>query len=266
MSIKKILKNKLPKSIIAVFSAIKRTVFYKHYDSSEYWKNRAKCRGQSSVLWNNENYNNLYRKKQRFIISKYLDANEVSNVLDIGCGTGYVAKMMLAIKSDINIDAVDFSEMVQEAKNRNKDDNINYISSSAENYYDKTKKYDFCISSGCFSAIRNIEAMKKAINNVASMTGSNGTILMIDPFHQWNYLARVKFSSSEIEKHMKTLGFQLTDKSGVIFWPYRDKYANSTLSMDELSDRFEKGEKLLHFLGSHFWADYKILVFKKIND
>lgn len=264
MSIGRNLKKRLPKSVISILSGVKRIFFYKNYDSSVYWKNRAKCGGQSSVLWNNENYNKLYRKKQSIIISKYLNINEVKNVLDIGCGTGYVAKLMLAIKPSINIDAVDFNEMIKEAKNRNSDNKINYISSSAEKYYDKTKKYDFCISSGCFSAIRDVEAMKKAINNVASMTDSNGSILMIDPFHRWNYLARVKFNSKDIERYMKTLGFQLTNKSGVIFWPYRDRYANSSLSMRELSDRFEKGEKLLHLLGSHFWADYKILVFKKI--
>ena len=105
--------------------------------------------------------------------------------------------------------------------------------------------------------------MKKAISNASRMVNDNGVILMIDPFHKWNYLARVKFNSKDVEKYMNGLGFKLTKKSGVIFWPYRDKYANSNLKMEDLKEKFDKYERILHLLGSQFWADYKILEFRK---
>jgi ubiquinone/menaquinone biosynthesis C-methylase UbiE len=265
MSFKKKVKKILPKTVISILFKIKQTIQYRNYDSSTYWKNRAKCDGQSSVLWKNENFNKLYREKQKKIIAQYLNKINIK-VLDIGCGTGYVSKMMVDINPNINIDAVDFDEMIIEAKKRNSHNNIHYISSSAENYYDKDKQYDLVLSSGCFSAIRDIEKLEKAIHNTALMTKNNGIVLMIDPFHKWNYLARVKYNSKDVEKYMNSLGFKLMEKSGVIFWPYRDKYANSNLSMDELRDKFENGEKILHFLGSHLWADYKILLFKKVDD
>lgn len=259
---KEFLKKILPSQIIKFLLFIKKLLIYNNYDSSAYWKSRAKEENQSSVLWKNENFNNLYREKEKEIIFPFIK-NKKIKILDIGCGTGYVSKMMIDINSTSKIDAVDFDEMIIEAKKRNFHENINYISSSAECYYDKYKKYDFIISSACFSAIRDIDKMKKAISNVSKMINDDGIILMIDPFHRWNYLARVKFNSKDVEKYMNNLGFNLIKKSGVIFWPYRNKYANSNLDMNKLKEKFNKGEHILHFLGAHFWADYKILVFKK---
>jgi len=261
-NLKNTIKKIIPHDVKILIGKILRLFTYNNYDSTKYWKSRAKGRGQSSVLWKNENFNLLYREKQREIISGYM-ANNI-HILDIGCGTGYVAKIMLEINSTMQIDAVDFEEMIIEAKKRNDDKHINYIISSAEEFYDKSKQYDLILSSGCLSAIRDIDKLKQAIKNITLMTKDSGTILMIDPFHKWNYLARAKYSSGDVESLMQKLGFMLVKKSGVIFWPYRERYANSNKNMEILKKEFDKGENILNKLGAHFWADYKILVFKKI--
>jgi len=265
--VRQIVKKIIPLAIKRVILQGVRLFSYTQYDSSSYWKKRASNNGQSAVLWKNEEYNKLYRKKQSQIIKPYIIKLKLNdNVLDIGCGIGVVSNMMTKINQNIDIDAVDFKEMIEVAKKKYPNTQVTYISSSAEAYYDELKKYSLIISSGCFSAIRDIETMKKAIANSAKMCKRNGTILMIDPFHRWNYLARVKFNSKEVEQYMNKLGFKLIEKSGVIFWPYREKFANSKLIGSELESEFEKGEKLLKRFGIHFWADYKILVFKKTDD
>ena len=86
---------------------------------------------------------------------------------------------------------------------------------------------------------------------------------MIDPFHRWNYLARAKYNTRNVVAFMEARGFTLEKKSGIIFWPYREFLASTKLSGEGLRQKYEQGEKILRMLGEHFWADYKVLLFKK---
>ena len=259
---KKIFSQKQILFFAKILNKFNRLFVYNMYDSSAYWKARAKDSEQAAVLWTNQEYNNLYREIQRQILTKFFDiTNKNLRVLDIGCGIGIVSKMIADIHPTALIDAVDFSEMIEVCKVKNSHQRINYIASSAEDFFIE-KKYDIIVSSGCYSAIRNVDKMKSSIENGIKLLAQNGIILMIDPFHRWNYLARVKFSSSDVQRFMNQHKMKLTYKSGVLFWPYREQLANSSLSGEKLKQKFELGEKLLSFFGKHFWADYKILVFK----
>lgn len=237
---------------------------YRESDNSEYWRNRAKCPDQKAVLWKNGQYNELYRIRQKEIIRPYVLAlPKNANVLDIGCGIGIVSEMITTIRDDVIIDAVDFQEMIEVAQRRlNKIRNINLITSSAEEYLVK-KRYDLILSSGCYSAIRNLEKMYRAIENASKMVMPSGIILMIDPFHRWKYLARARVSSKDITKYFGENGFIMVENSGVLFWPYRGILCNSEIVGIKLESKFKQGERLLSRLGKHRFGDYKILVFKK---
>jgi len=253
-------------SIINLVTKIKKIFIYTNYDSSEYWKKRAKEPGQAAVLWKNQEYNNLYRKLEFNLLKKFLPKtiNEPFYILDIGCGIGIVSKFLVENYPLAYVDAVDFQEMIEIARQKNFHERINYISSEAENYFDECKKYDVVISSACFSAIRNINRLKMAIENCSKMMKKNGIMIMIDHFHKWSYLARAKISSNEIIILLESLGFKLIYKSGVLFWPYREWLANSNYYGKDLERKFFQGEKLLGLLGKHFWADYKVLVFQNL--
>ena len=272
--IKEWMKNNLPSPLLHALRVfyniivhVKSFFVYHLYDSSAYWRSRAKGDGESRVLWKNEEYNRLYRDVQRSFIEPYIRAlKEGDWVLDIGCGIGRVAKMMAHMNPKINIDAVDFPEMVEVAVKENKGSNIRYIASSAEAYYDAKKKYSLILSSACFSAIRHVPTMERAIENCVRMLAPGGYIIMMDPFHTWNYLARVKYSSKQVIKFMKSHGLELIHKSGVLFWPYRVWLCNADLPNFETQRLFRQGEMLLSILGKNLWSDYKILVFKKLID
>jgi 2-polyprenyl-3-methyl-5-hydroxy-6-metoxy-1,4-benzoquinol methylase len=263
---KNLIKKLIPKKVKRVLGIFNKLLNYKDYDSSAYWRGRAKDAGQAAVLWKNQEYNNLYRADQKNIIREYvekLDCN--TRVLDIGCGVGVVANMISELNDKTIIDAVDFDEMIQVAKLKYNSARINYITNSAEEYYQDHYKYDLIISSGCFSAIRNIDNLEKALNNSARMISSDGIILMIDPFHRWNYLARAKYNTKDVELKMSKEGLSLIRKGGILFWPYRDALADSNIYGPDLVRKYKRGEKLLRLMGQNFWADYKILVFKKIK-
>lgn len=269
--LKEFLKKNLPfpairllRAILNIVSRVKRFFIYPEYDSSVYWRNRAKGEGQSRVLWRNEEYNRLYREIQRSFLEPYLRLLKDGDwVLDVGCGIGIVARMMADLNPKINIDAIDFPEMIEVARRENPGNNIHYIASAAEEYFNPKKQYALIISSGCFSAIRHVPTMERAMENCVRMLARGGYILMMDPFHRWSYLARVKYSSWQVVQFMRARGLRLTYQSGALFWPYRVFLCNSSLPPAKLQKYFRQGERLLEILGHHMWADYKILVFQK---
>lgn len=258
------IKKMTPRSLKRLLAAIRQMLFYRDYDSSAYWRKRASSPGQAAVLWRNQEYNNLYRADQRLIIESWVEPlRSGAAVLDIGCGVGVVAGMLRSIRSDIAIDAVDFEEMIAVAREAQPAQDIHYIASSAEEYDGDGKVYDLIISSACYSAIRNIDHLRKALDNGVHMLAPGGTLLLIDPFHRWNYLARAKFATRDVVAHLGPQGMALVEKSGVLFWPYRERLANSDWKGAQLEAKFRRGEKLLKMLGQHFWADYKVLAFRK---
>lgn len=253
--------SQLPKRLAG---RARRLFVYQQYDSTDYWKKRASAPGQAAVLWRNEEYNCLYRQTQRRLLAELLTCVPPhASALDIGCGIGVVAKTITTLHPTVEIDAVDFGEMVDVARRTNADPRINYIPSSAESYFPGRECYDVIVSSGCYSAIRHIPSLEQALDNAARMVKAGGSIVMIDPFHRWNYLARAKYNSGDVIRRMKSHGLALIKKSGVLFWPYREFLANSDRRGAALAKKYEQGERLLSVLGRHFWADYKILVFRK---
>lgn len=259
------IRKLIPGSLKRPLASIRRMLVYKKYDSSEYWRKRASSPGQAAVLWQNQEYNDLYRADQRHIIEGWVTLlSPGAAVLDIGCGVGVVARMLRSMRSDVAIDAVDFEEMVAVAREATpQGQDINYIASSAEEYDGNGKLYDLIISSACYSAIRNIDHLRKALDNGVHMLAPGGTLLLIDPFHRWNYLARAKFATRDVLAHLVPQGMTLVEKSGVLFWPYRERLANSNYRGAELEAKFRRGERLLKTFGRHFWADYKVLAFRK---
>lgn len=261
---KKILKKILPKTLIVLGAKLLKLTKYNNYNSTEYWKRRASEDGERAVMWSNLKYNELYRKLQKNILINYVEKIELGGrVLDIGAGIGVVSNMLCEINNDIVVDAVDFDEMIKVARGKVICRRVNFISSSAEEFIQESYKYNLILSSGCYSAIRDIESLEQSLENAIGMLADGGVILMIDPFHRWNYLARAKYGSADVINFMEKRNLRLIEKSGVLFWPFREWLAASVINDEKLERRFYFGEVILKFIGVHFWADYKILAFKK---
>ncbi|MEM3824804.1 MAG: class I SAM-dependent methyltransferase [Candidatus Bathyarchaeia archaeon] len=236
---------------------------YRHYDSDEYWRKRASP--SDSLFWYNVYYNKCFREKEFEVIRSLIEKYEIQRsgyVLDIGCGKGDISKFLVELGFQ-QIDAVDFPEMIKLAKEVNPHSQINYISSSAQDYL-VDKKYNLIVSSAVFSMIRDIQKMFKAINNCIAMLGEGGYLLMIDAFHNSNLLARAKISADEVIKYVERNGLKLLEKGGMLFWPTRIFVSNDK-SLTEYQTRilFKVGEGMLAKLGEYTWSDYKILLFKR---
>lgn len=233
-------------------------------DPKSYWTYRTSGTGQSRVLWQNEQYNTLLRDRQREVLRPFLAGlPENPVVLDIGCGTGVLAKMLTDIHDTAIIHAVDFAEMVGIARQENPSPRIRYIDGAAEDYLPPDQHYNAILSSACYSAFRDIAKLERSLGNAAQLLASRGLLIMIDPFHRWNYLARAKYSSRQVTRCLARHGLRRVHKGGMLFWPYRDRLANGALYGEKLDEAFAEGERHLARLGQHLWADYKVLVFEK---
>ena len=233
-------------------------------DARSYWKSRTIGAGQSRVLWQNEQYNALIRTRQREVLRQFIPGLPVNSaVLDIGCGIGVVAKMLAEMHDTAIIHAVDFAEMVNIARQENPSPRIQYIASAAEDYLPPNQHYNAILSAGCYSAFRDIAKLEKSLSNAVELLAPRGLLILIDPFHRWNYLTRAKYSSGQVTRYLRARGLRRVHKGGMLFWPYRERLADGPSSGAQLAEAFAEGERLLARLGPHLWADYKVLVFQK---
>ena len=72
IQIKQLVKQKMPESLLAFYRAMRIcSMPFKEYDNHQYWRERSKLSGQSSVLWTNEEYNFLHRREQKKILENH---------------------------------------------------------------------------------------------------------------------------------------------------------------------------------------------------
>lgn len=233
-------------------------------DNSAYWRGRAKSTGSSAVLWTNDHYNQLVRVSEFARIRPWLQSLPARpQVLDVGCGIGSVSAWLLQQRADLCVTGVDFPEMIERARSEvSPSERMRWVGASAEAFVEPGR-FDLVMSSGCYSAIRDRAKCEKAIEAGCRSVRPGGLLLMIDPFHGWRYLARVRMSAREVVQFVTARGFQLEEMGGMLFWPVREALANSEADSETVRLRFERGERWLARLGEVAWADYKVMVFRR---
>ena len=142
------------------------------YNPSEYWHERGK------VYKKNFSYNNAFRLQEEILI-KYLNDNiftsdqSVKSVLELGCGFGRIAKLLLTKFSSIQeYLAVDLSpHQLENAKKYVGSDNgkITFLLSDIQSLNTNNKKYDLVILSEVLLHILPTE-IDSIINKLVSLS------------------------------------------------------------------------------------------------
>jgi 2-polyprenyl-3-methyl-5-hydroxy-6-metoxy-1,4-benzoquinol methylase len=264
MTLRNTILGIMPDPLRAVLRVLHRSLLAKEtVDAEQYWRSRASAPGETAVMFTNQSYNDRIRERQLEKLTPYLSAlPQSARVLDIGCGIGIVSENILKIRPDLRVVGVDYPEMIKVAKSRDGRRRIDYRAFAAEDFLD-TEPYHAILSMGCYSCIRQEQKIQQALDNARAMVLPGGLVIMIDPFHSMKALQRAPYSSNVISRWMTELGFTLSEKSGIMFWPTREVLAGSNKSDEVVSRKFAAGERWLDRLGAHTWADYKVLVFRK---
>lgn len=113
-------------------------------------------------------YYDLY---QNNFLKLYVDAAKQSyNILEIGCGTGYITNLIALQNKNCTIDAVDFADSIDVAKAFSLKNNIKNITYHKTNFlsFRVIKKYDLIISNGVLHHIPNLDKALDIINQYDS--------------------------------------------------------------------------------------------------
>ena len=110
-----------------------------------------------------DKYAKVQKKMGDVLIEKIKSTKcRYKNILEIGCGTGYVTTALFELFKDSNITAVDIAPgMINHVKSKLLDKRVEFICADAEEM-DFDKKYDLIISNATFQWFNNLENTLKS--------------------------------------------------------------------------------------------------------
>lgn len=103
---------------------------------------------------NYDQYANVQKKMKdilvKFILENNKDINKINNILEIGCGTGYLTHSLTEIFPSAHITAVDIAPgMIAEIKSKYKNNSVDFICDDIEEV-ELNNTYDLIISNAVF--------------------------------------------------------------------------------------------------------------------
>jgi len=246
-------------------SLLQRLSYHPGNDNSEHWKSRATAPGESAVWFKNEALNRCIRSAQFRILEPYLwKLPQGAHVLDLGCGTGVVTRHMLQVRSDLRIVAIDFPQMIDRARAESVQyQGVEWICQSATEFK-RFEQFDLVVSVGSISMIRHEPDFWQAIENVSVSVVRGGIVLLIDPFHTSNFLARVKVSPTNVRRSLQARGFNVDQHRGITFWPLREMISNTNTNSNWTERLYCLGEAVIALPGLDLLSDYKVIIGEKL--
>lgn len=110
-----------------------------------------------------------------------------TNVLEIGCGNGYLAEQIIRNKN-VNYTGIDVSQdMIELCNQRNL--GLEFICGDFVNYPIKERRFDTIVSERCLINLENWEEQKRGIIKLKDLLTTRGDIIAIECFEDaWNYM------------------------------------------------------------------------------
>jgi SAM-dependent methyltransferase len=244
------------------------------YGASGYWDLRASARqGMARSLWPSNAFNAVWDERQRALILRALGDVTGRRIVDIGCGTGRVARWLAEQKAARQVVGVDFSPATVEAARHESSalvtsGIVRFEQGDVLGELDKlgVGSFDDAIVLGCLSvACRDRSALERAITNVTRLVRRSGRVLLLEPIHRSPLLRRIlDLGIEEWVACANAASLSLVHADRMGFVPVRLAFSVRDMPSWLVGPAFAAGERLLDIAP---WlaplSDYKLLLFTR---
>jgi SAM-dependent methyltransferase len=245
------------------------------YHDPGYWDARASAReGMARSLWPSNVFNEVWDERQRALLQRALGSVRGRRVLDVGCGTGRIARFFAAGGAH-EVVGVDFSPSTvaaaraETARTAQASAPIRFAVGDVVGGLDDLGPgtFDDAIVLGCLSvACRDLPSLDRAMANVSRLVRRGGRVLILEPIHRSPLLRRVlPFGIEEWVSSANRAGLALSAADRMGFVPVRLVMSVRDLPRPLVAPIFEAGEALLDRAP---WlaplSDYKLLLFERV--
>lgn len=226
------------------------------YSTADYWDSKAmELDGDAVSMWPNNNLNRLYHREQLDVIDGLLPDVRGLDVLDVGCGTGRIARYLADRGATVH--GFDFSaRAIEIARALSTGSNPSY---SVESIFDlkDADRYDVVVSWGSVAiACKDAHELRTALEGLARATRPGGRVLLLEPIHT-GFLHRVlDMSVPDFAAVMRESGITVTAMLPLHFWPARLALSYVPLPNLVTVPGYHIGQSLMRLVPSVRLGDY----------
>lgn len=230
------------------------------YCRPEYWNAKAETyAGHAISMWPNNNLNQHYVLEQERVLHKLLPDVADHDVLDVGCGTGRISRLLATWGA--RIVGFDFSEKsVAVARELSPGENPSYRVQSVFEL-DDVEQFDIALCWGVLTvACRTRDDLAQALRRIRASLRPNGTAAFLEPIHR-GFLSRVlNLNLREFCEVLTESGFTVRHVEQMHFWPTRLMLAYVPWPRLITSPIYHLGQFLMRLPGLRQLGDYKCVV------
>ncbi len=152
---------------------LEQEYFSRMTESAEYWNQQLEyMRSSREQLWNSD--------YMQFLVQNVWKIEEKVDILDMGCGNGYLARLILPfLPEGSTYTGVDISDvMIKDAQHTyaEQNENIKFICGDGYNYH-QPEAYDMVI---CQAFLRELSSPEKALENMLLSLKKEGLIVCVE--------------------------------------------------------------------------------------
>jgi len=235
------------------------------YSTPDYWNAKAEEHdSQAASMWPNNNLNRHYHREQSEAIDRLLPDVSGWKILDIGCGTGRMARYFASRGAQVR--GFDFSDKaIGVAKGIPLPAPVRPEIAPVEPSYevrsvfsiDYPPEFDLAFTWGALTiACKERAELRRVLPQVVSAVKPGGNLLFLEPIHRGMLTRVLSLPLDDFLADLGEAGAEILEVRGLHFWPARVALAYAPLPRWITDPAYRVGQK---FLANPGWGDYKLI-------